>query len=47
MRKVTADRSRGLVWELTAQFDDCDFADNIAPFAHTKTDIQEKTSLVD
>ena len=47
MRKATGDRTRGLVWGLTARLEDCDFADDIALLSHTQKDIQEKTSRVD
>lgn len=46
MRKVTEDKSSGIVWTLTNNLEDCDFADDLAPLSHAQKDIQEKTTRI-
>ena len=46
MRTATADKPRGLVWELFHRLEDSDFADDLALLAHSHSDIQEKTDRV-
>ena len=41
------DQSRGLVWGLTAELKDFDFADETALFSCTQKDMQDKTDSTD
>ena len=43
MRKVTADKRRGIRWKFTTALEDLDFADDIALLSSKFNDLREKT----
>ena len=43
MRKTTADKRRGIRWNLTTELEDLDFADDIALLSSKFNDLHEKT----
>ena len=43
MRKATAEKRRGIRWNLTTELEDLDFADDIALLSSKFNDLHEKT----
>ena len=47
MKTTTTGRNNGIQWTLWAQSDDLDFADDLALLSHNRSQMQDKTTLLE